>query len=94
MLDAVVIRNAYASGIWNTSDIQCKRDLLTLDNSLDNEYASHLMSGRSLPINFATWSHTNQATGNDKRKFSANVHRALSRLKSIAVTLNHADTMQ
>ena len=45
-----------------------------------------------MPINFATWSHTNQSTGNDS--FSANIHRALSRLKSIFVTLNHADTMQ
>ena len=29
-----------------------------------------------------------------KRSFSANTHRALSRLKSIFVTLNHTDTMQ
>ena len=86
------MRDAYASVIWNISDIQCKCDLLTLDNSLDNEDASHLLSGKSLPINFATWSHTNQSTGNDN--FSANIHRALSRLKSIFVTLNHTDTMQ
>ena len=93
MLDAVVMRNAYSSGLWNISDIQCKCDLLTLDNSLDSEYASHLLSGKSLPINFATWSHTNQSTGSDK-SFSANIHRALSRLKSIFVSLNHTDTMQ
>ena len=36
---------------WDISDIQCKCDLLTLDNGLDNEYASHLLSGKSLPIN-------------------------------------------
>ena len=69
-------------------------DLSTLDNSLDNEYAYHLLPGKSLPINFATWSHTNQYTGNDKKKLSANIHRALSRLKSIFVPLNHTDTMQ
>ena len=93
LLDAVVIRNVYSSGLWNISDIQCKCDLLTLDSSLDNEYASHFLSGKSLPINFATWSHTDQSTGSDK-KLSANIHRALSRLKSIFVTLNRADTMQ
>ena len=92
-LDAVVMRNAYSSGLWNIYDIQCKCDLLILDNSLDNEYASHLLPGKSLPINFASWSHTNQSIGHDKN-FSANIHRALSHLKSIFVTLNHADAMQ
>ena len=67
LLDAVVMRNAYASGSWTISDIQCKCDLLTLGHSLDNEYASHLLSGKPLPINFATWSHTHQSTGNDKK---------------------------
>ena len=40
---------------WDISDIQCKCDLLTLDNTLDNEYASHLLSGKSLPIIFNTY---------------------------------------
>ena len=71
---------------WSISDIQCKCDLLTLDNALDNEYASHLLSGKSLPINFRTWNHTNQSTGNDKN-FSANINRALTRLKSVFITL-------
>ena len=52
---------------WNASDIQCKCDLLALDNSLDNEYASHLLSGKSLPISFSTWNHINQSTGSDKK---------------------------
>ena len=65
--DAIVIRGAYNSALWNISDIQCKNDLLTLDNTLDNEYASHLLPGKYLPINVATWSHTSQSTGNDKQ---------------------------
>ena len=40
---------------WSIRDIQCQCDLLTLDNALDNEYASHLLSGKSLPISFSTW---------------------------------------
>ena len=73
--------------------MQCKCDLLTLDNTLDNEYASHLLSGKSLPINFATWSHTDQSTGNDEN-LSANIHRALSRLKSVFVVVNTAESVQ
>ena len=74
------------SANWRISDIQCKCDLLTLDNAPDSEYASHLLSGKSLPINFSTWNHTNQSTGNDKN-FSANINRALTRLKSVFITL-------
>ena len=92
-MDAIIKRTDNYSDLWNISDIQAKCDLLTLDNSLDNEYASHLLSGKSLPINFATWSHTNQSTGNDKN-FSANIHRALTRLKSVFVTLNSVEGVQ
>jgi hypothetical protein len=75
---------------WGMTDLQCKCDLLTLDNSLENEYASHLLSGKSLPINFSTWNHTNQSTGNDKN-FSAHINRALTRLKSVFITLHSTD---
>uniref|UniRef100_UPI0040498795 hypothetical protein n=1 Tax=Flavobacterium sp. TaxID=239 RepID=UPI0040498795 len=92
-MDAIIKRDGNKSDLWNITDIQAKCDLLTLDNSLDNEYAAHLLSGKSLPINFATWSHTNQSTGNDKN-FSANIHRALTRLKSVFVTLNSAEGVQ
>ena len=67
--DAIVIRDANDSALRDISDIQCKCDLLTLENTLDNERASHLLSGKTLPINFATWSHTNQSTGADKQLF-------------------------
>ena len=75
---------------WSMSDAQIKCDLVTLDNSLENEYASHLLSGKSLPINFSTWNHTNQSTGNDKN-FSAHINRALTRLKSVFITLAQTD---
>ena len=78
------------SSNWSISDIQCKCDLLELDSSLQNEYASHLLSGKSLPINFSTWNHTNQSTGNDKN-FNANIIRALTRLKSVFITLQGAE---
>uniref|UniRef100_UPI0040494503 hypothetical protein n=1 Tax=Flavobacterium sp. TaxID=239 RepID=UPI0040494503 len=74
MSDAFVHNDGTHMGNWDVTDIQCKLDLLTLDNSLDNEYTSHLLSGKSLPINFNTWSHTNQSTANDKN-FSCHVSR-------------------
>jgi hypothetical protein len=92
--DAVIV-GAYDSRghaeNWSISDIQCKCDLLTLDNSLDNEFASHLLSGKSLPINLSTWNHTNQSTGDDK-DFSSHINRALTRLKSVFITLKNGDT--
>ena len=48
--DAIVLRDANDSALWNISNIQCKSDLITLDNTLDNEYASHLLSGKTLLI--------------------------------------------
>ena len=64
--------------------------MLELDSSLSNEYAGHLLSGQSLPINFNTLNHTNQSTGLDKN-FSAHVTRAVARLKSIFITLHKPD---
>ena len=75
---------------WDVSDIQCKLDLLELDSALSNEYTSHLLSGKSLPINFSTWNHTNQSTGGDNN-FSAHINRALTRLKPVFITLHGVD---
>ena len=83
--------NGFSTGAnWDISDIQCKCDLLELGSSLQNEYASHLLSGKSLPINFNTWNHTNQSTGNDNN-FSAHISRAVTRSKSIFITLFKPD---
>ena len=88
MSDAFVHNDGTHVANWDVTDIQCKLDLLTLDNSLDNEYASHLLSGKSLPINFSTWNHTNQSTGGDKN-FSAHISRSLTRLKAVFITLQN-----
>ena len=75
---------------WDITDVQCKCDLLTLDSSLENEYASHLLSGKTLPINFSSWNHTNQST-NQNKDFNIHVSRALTRLKSVCITLHRND---
>ena len=46
---------ANSSRLWHIEDIQLKCDVCTLDNALDNEYAQHLLSGKSLPINYNTY---------------------------------------
>lgn len=81
----------FYKSVWDITDIQCKCDLLTLDNSLENEYASHLLSGKTLPINFSTWNHTNQTT-NSESDFSIHINRALTRLKSVFITLHKSDS--
>ena len=93
--DAVTIEpiEGFSNGVnWDFSDIQCKCDLLELDSPLSNEYASRLLSGKSLPISFNTWNHTNQSTGLDKN-FSAHITRAVTRLKSIFITLHKLDNL-
>ena len=75
---------------WDISDIQCKCDLLELGSSLSNECASHLLSGKTLPINFNTWNRTNQSTGLGKN-FSAHITRAVTRLGSIYFTTHKPD---
>ncbi len=46
----------------------------------------HLLSGKSLPINFSSWNHTVQQTGGGKY-FSVNISRGLTRLKGVFSTL-------
>ena len=61
-----------------------------LDNALDNSYAEHLLSGKSLPINYNTYVSQMQSLlsgANGQPKVRLNVTRALSRLKSGFFTL-------
>lgn len=77
---------ANTSSQWQIQDIQLKCDVCTLDNALDNEYAQHLLSGQSLPINYNTYvSQTQQMVG---QNVSINVTRALTRLKSIFINMD------
>lgn len=76
------------SNNWMIQDVQLKCDVCTLDNALDNEYAQHLLSGKSLPINYNTYvSQTQQMVG---QNLSINVTRALTRLKSIFINMDKA----
>ena len=70
---------------WSIDNVQVKCDVCTLDNALDNSYAQHLLSGKSLPISYNTFvSQMQTVSGPD---VAVNVSRALTRLKSVFVTL-------
>ncbi len=72
---------------WSINNVQVKVDVCTLDNALDNSYAQHLLSGKSLPISYNTFvSQMQSISGQDAPLI--NVSRALTRLKSVFVTLN------
>ena len=77
---------ALTSSDWQIENVQVKVDVCTLDNALDNSYAQHLLSGKSLPISYNTFvSQFQSANTTDKNLI--NVSRALTRLKSVFVTL-------
>ena len=67
-------------------NVQLKADLVTLDNSLDNEYSQHLLSGKTLPIHFSTFTCASQVI--TSLNSTVNVSRALTRLKGVFVTMS------
>ena len=75
-----------AIAAFTLSDIQVEVDLVTLDKSLDNEYAQHLLSGKPLPINFSTSTTSSQVI--PSLNTIVNVSRALTRLESVFVSLS------
>jgi hypothetical protein len=80
---------------WQIQNVQVKCDMCTLDNALDNSYAEHLLSGRALPINYNTYVSQMQSIlsgTNGQQQIRLNVTRALSRLKSVFVSLDKAVT--
>jgi len=79
-----VFSEAQASNEWSISDVQMKCDLLTLDNSLDNEYTKHILEGKALSINYSTFISSMQVIAGSVS--SVNISRSVSRLKSIFVT--------
>ena len=77
--------------VWEIQNVQAKCDICVLDNTLDNSYAEHLLSGKPLPINYSTYVSQLQTLlsgANGQQEPRLNVTRALSRLKSVFVTLD------
>ena len=70
---------------WSISDVQCKCDLVTLDNGLENSYSEHVLSGKALPINYSTYVSQSQVVPD--MNINVNISRAVTRLKSIFMSM-------
>ena len=81
------------SVLWQIQNVQVKTDICTLDNSLDNSYVEHLLSGKALPINYNTYVSQIQSVlsgVNGQKDIRHNITRSLSRLKSVFITFDKA----
>jgi hypothetical protein len=74
------------STTWAIQNPTIKCDVCTLDNSLQNEYAQLLLSGKSLPINYSSFISQYQTISSTSP--SVTITRALSRLKTVFVTFD------
>ena len=91
--DKPAFTNAVTSQTWEIENCQIKADVLTLDNSLENSYHEHIMSGKPLPINYNTFITSNQAVAGTN--VSLSVSRAVTCLKGMFITFyksGHTDT--
>ncbi len=81
---------ANTSKKWGIENVQCKCDLLTLDNQLENSYAEHLLSGKTLPVNLNTYVSMNQSVNG--KSIRVNINRSFTRLKSVFVSFTKENT--
>ena len=65
---------------WQIEDVRIIADIVTLDNGLQNSYAEHVLSGKSLPINYSTYISILQSCA---FPMNVSVTRAVSRLKTV-----------
>ena len=79
------VESATDAANWSISNVQLKADVVTLDNGLENSYAEHLLSGKSLPINYGTYINQDQVVSGNA--FSVNISRSATRLKSVFISL-------
>ena len=75
----------HAIEMFLIDNVQVKCDLVQLDNPLDSEYAQHLLSRKSLPINFSTFTFSSQVV--TSLDTSVNVQRSFTRLRSVFVSM-------
>ena len=74
------------SNNWQIQNVVVKCDVCRMDNQLENEFAQRFLSGQSISINFSSYVVQQQTMSGQNP--SVNITRALSRLKSVFMTLN------
>lgn len=78
--------NTNTSNTWSILNVQAKCDLVTLDNSYEEDFFKSLSEGTPLYINYNTLiSQIQTISGNSN--LNVNVSRSLTRLKSVFVSL-------
>ena len=83
---ATVFTTANTSTSWQIQDVRIISDVVTLDNGLQNSYAEHILSGKSLPINYSTYVSILQTVA--MPNITASITRAVSRLKSVFISFD------
>ena len=81
--------NNNASASWSMQE-RLIGDIVTLDNGLQNSYAQHVLSGKSLPINYSTYISILQAI--TPPTINVSVTRSVSRLKSVFFNFDNTHT--
>ena len=76
----------HVSTTWQMENVTVKADVVTLDNSLDNEYAQHLLEGKSLPISYSSYVSQLLSLQTSGGVWTANITRSFTRLKSLFLT--------
>jgi hypothetical protein len=76
---------ANTSNLYRLENCMIKCDICTLDNALNNNYISHLLSGKSLNIVYNTFISNIQTILSEDSQI--NVSRSLSKLKSVFISL-------
>lgn len=69
---------------WEITNCMIKADVVELDSAVHNEYASHLMRGNPIPINYTSFIMQSQLVAS--HDFSVNITRSCSRLKTVFVS--------
>jgi len=80
------LTNTNSSQLWHIQNVKLLADVVHLDNELDNQFAQHLLSGKTMPIQFTSYSTQKQSITTSQP--TLNISRALTRLKDIYVTLD------
>jgi hypothetical protein len=73
------------SNKWQIENPQVKCDICRMDNQLENEFAQKFNSGQSIAVNYSTYVVQQQSPAGQSP--TLNITRALSKLKSVFLTL-------
>ena len=77
---------------WSIENICIKCDCCSLDSNLNNEYTSHLLSGKALPIKYTTF--INQQSTIASKNVAVQVSRAVSRLQKCFISFYKTPTAE